>query len=78
MIEAFQREGAAIVTIANNGLPIPVDLQAVIFEPFFTTKELGTGIGLYVCKEIIEKHGGTIASESTEDRTVFSMEFLQS
>ncbi|MFE1628929.1 histidine kinase N-terminal domain-containing protein [Brevibacillus reuszeri] len=78
VIEAFQREGAAIVTIANNGLPIPVDLQAVIFEPFFTTKELGTGIGLYVCKEIIEKHGGTIACESTEDRTVFSMEFLQS
>ena len=78
VIEAFQKEGAAIITIANNGLPIPVDLQAVIFEPFFTTKELGTGIGLYVCKEIIEKHGGTITCESSEERTVFTMEFLQS
>ncbi|GED68709.1 sensor histidine kinase [Brevibacillus reuszeri] len=76
VIEAFQKADVAVIRIANNGAPIPVDLLPVIFEPFFTTKELGTGIGLYVCKEIIEKHGGTITCESTEERTVFSMEFL--
>lgn len=75
VIEAFQNEKTATITIANNGAPIPVDCLPVIFEPFFTTKELGTGIGLYVCKEIIERHGGIITCESTVEQTVFFMEF---
>lgn len=74
-IEAIQTEDTATITISNNGAPIPSDLLAVIFEPFFTTKELGTGIGLYVCKEIIERHAGIITCESTEEKTMFSMQF---
>lgn len=74
-IEAIQAEKAAKITIANNGAPIPSDFLPVIFEPFFTTKELGTGIGLYVCKEIIERHAGTITCESSDVQTKFSMQF---
>jgi len=74
-IEVFQNNGTTEISISNNGVCIPPDLLSVIFEPFFTTKELGTGIGLYVCKEIIERHAGTITCESTEESTKFTMQF---
>lgn len=75
VIEVSQTSEASLITVSNNGSPIPPDLLSVIFEPFFTTKEMGTGIGLYVCKEIIERHGGTITCESSADRTTFAMQF---
>ncbi|QRG70808.1 GHKL domain-containing protein [Brevibacillus choshinensis] len=74
-IEVLQTNGMTRVSISNNGVGIPPDLLEVIFEPFFTTKELGTGIGLYVCKEIIERHAGTISCESSEESTTFTMQF---
>ncbi|CAM3416971.1 GHKL domain-containing protein [Brevibacillus invocatus] len=76
-IEASQEGKQANIAISNNGVPIPPDVLPVIFEPFFTTKELGTGIGLYVCKEIIERHEGTITCESSDERTTFTMCFEQ-
>lgn len=49
------------VTIADNGPGVPEKNRAHIFEPFFTTKEdVGTGLGLWVSKEIAERHGGKI------------------
>lgn len=62
-----------VLRIANNGPAIPSKTIETIFEPFFTTKEMGTGIGLYVCKKIIEKHNGTIVCESNEDWTSFTI-----
>ncbi|RFU70474.1 GHKL domain-containing protein [Peribacillus saganii] len=61
------------ISISNNGPAIAPDYKKTIFEPFFTTKELGTGIGLFVCKKIIEKHGGSITCESGEYLTTFSV-----
>lgn len=68
-------ENASEVTIdiANNGPMIPEELRATIFEPFFTTKKLGTGLGLFVCKEIIEKHKGYLTCESVPKKTTFSI-----
>ncbi len=57
--------------IANNGPSIPERMLNSIFEPFVTTKKLGTGIGLFVCREIIEKHKGMLACSSRDDRTEF-------
>ncbi|MFD2370560.1 histidine kinase N-terminal domain-containing protein [Brevibacillus sp. GCM10020057] len=74
-IEVFQHDGTTEISISNNGVPIPPDLLPLIFEPFFTTKELGTGLGLYVSKEIIERHAGTITCESSEESTRFTMQF---
>jgi signal transduction histidine kinase len=65
------------ITISNNGPAIPSETRKTIFEPFFTTKELGTGIGLFVCKKIIEKHQGTIDCDSNEEITTFSIELPQ-
>ncbi|WP_449536566.1 histidine kinase N-terminal domain-containing protein [Ferdinandcohnia sp. Marseille-Q9671] len=62
-----------IVSISNNGPEIPKESLDTIFEPFYTTKEFGTGIGLFVCKKIIEKHGGTISCSSTPALTEFNI-----
>lgn len=59
------------IRITNNGPAIPKEAIHTIFEPFFTTKELGTGIGLYVCKKIIEKHEGEISCTSDDSFTTF-------
>jgi signal transduction histidine kinase len=71
------REGVHI-TVADNGRGIPRDNLRQIFEPFFTTKkETGTGLGLWVSRGIVQKHGGSIRVRSrTSGRstgTVFSI-----
>ena len=65
-------------TIADTGPGIPEPIQARIFEPFFTTKkEVGTGLGLWICKTIVEKHKRSLRLRSSttpgESWTVFSI-----
>ncbi len=62
-----------LLTVRNNGPEIPQDLIKTIFDPFVTNKQLGTGIGLFVCKQIIEKHEGTISCTSNEEFTSFTI-----
>jgi PAS domain S-box-containing protein len=57
--------GRIQLVIEDDGPGIAPEHRARIFEPFFTTKkEIGTGLGLWVTKEIIERHGGTITVSS--------------
>ncbi|WEG11469.1 histidine kinase N-terminal domain-containing protein [Pullulanibacillus sp. KACC 23026] len=60
-----------VISFSNNGPVLDADAIHLIFEPFYTTKKLGTGIGLFVCKNIIEKHNGKITCFVTEDLTTF-------
>ena len=64
-----------VITVSNNGPEIDNESIKYIFEPFFTTKELGTGIGLYVCKKIIESYEGYMTCSSNNDLTTFSIHF---
>jgi len=59
-------QGCVRLTIADTGPGIPPDLRDKIFEPFFTTKPAGegTGLGLSLCRGIIEDHGGTVTIDS--------------
>ncbi|ABF41400.1 multi-sensor signal transduction histidine kinase [Candidatus Koribacter versatilis Ellin345] len=60
------RNGSAVrVTIADSGKGIEANFRERIFEPFFTTKgAVGTGLGLWVTRQIVEKHGGRIRVHS--------------
>jgi signal transduction histidine kinase len=62
-----------LVSIKDFGLGIPLESQNKVFTPFFTTKSLGEGIGLglYVCKKIVNEHGGFIFFKSEEGNTEF-------
>jgi PAS domain S-box-containing protein len=60
-------DASVVVSIADNGAGIPMDIRDKIFEPFFTTKEVGrgTGQGLAIARMlVVEKHGGTLTFES--------------
>jgi signal transduction histidine kinase len=66
----------AMVSIADTGPGIPQEIKAKIFDRYFTTKHSGSGIGLYIAKEIVEAHGGRIDVRSTKGRgTVFEITF---
>jgi len=70
------------ITIADSGPGIPAEDRQRLFEPFFTTKkDVGTGLGLWVCKNIVDKHHGSIRVKSSAEPgrswTVFSV-FLPS
>ena len=58
--------GMVIITICDNGLGLSPDVQDHLFEPFFSTKGIkGMGVGLPVCRTIIESHGGKIWAENS-------------
>jgi PAS domain S-box-containing protein len=59
------------VCVRNTGACIPQSVRERMFEPFFTTKQGGTGMGLAICRSIVEEHGGRISSESSAQGTVF-------
>ncbi len=60
-------EDAFTISVTDNGRGIPESELSLIFEPFFTTKHNngGTGLGLFISKEIIEQHGGALTVESS-------------
>jgi signal transduction histidine kinase len=61
------------IKVANNGPEISEETLDAIFEPFYTTKELGTGIGLYICRKLVEKHAGSIVCTSSPKETAFTV-----
>lgn len=56
------------LTIADTGCGMDARTLEKIFEPLYTTKRNGTGLGLAVVKQILQRHGGTVSVESTPGR----------
>jgi two-component system sensor kinase FixL len=59
------------VAIADSGPGLPPELADQLFKPFTTSKTYGMGIGLSLCRTIVESHGGRIAAENAERGAVF-------
>jgi len=58
------KEGVAI-SVSDTGVGMPKEIMRKLWSPLFTTKAKGMGLGLPICKRIVEAHGGTISAEST-------------
>lgn len=68
-------EHQCLIQVVDNGCGISSEESVRIFTPHFTTKSSGSGIGLSLAKQIVEKHGGIISFESKENEgTTFHLE----
>jgi signal transduction histidine kinase len=74
-IETLLDGPTAVVRVIDDGPGVPPDVLPRIFEPFFTTKPKGegTGLGLGICRQIIQKHGGEMSCTSFPGHTVFEV-----
>jgi len=73
-IDAIARERCVEIIVSDTGTGISAAHLSKIFEPFFTTKnERGTGLGLYITKQVVEEHRGTVRVESSNQGTTFTI-----
>ncbi len=64
-----------LMRVRDEGSGISIEDLKTIFEPFFTTKPGGTGLGLYICHDIVKRHGGGLTVQSEPGRgTTFTLE----
>ena len=73
-----RHEAQAFLSVASDGPPIPADVEPYLFEPFFSTRSRGTGLGLYICRELCERYGATIdyrlRTDGEKERNEFFVE----
>jgi two-component system sensor kinase FixL len=78
LIVATERaeEGTIAVTVRDTGPGLAEPVMRQLFQPFITTKDKGMGIGLSICRSIVEAHGGRILAQRNEPngtRFVFTL-----
>ena len=52
--------GSALLLVDSDGPPIAQEVERYLFEPFFSTRSRGSGLGLYICRELCERYGASI------------------
>lgn len=73
LITAECMKNVVRIQVADNGKPIGEDVREHIFDPFFTTKEKGTGLGLYLVNNEVEKIGGSISLDCMPGGNAFNI-----
>jgi two-component system sensor kinase FixL len=64
---AQAEDGVVVVSVSDTGGGLAPEVAAQLFQPFVTTKKHGMGVGLSICRTIVESHGGKIWAESQPD-----------
>jgi two-component system sensor histidine kinase PilS (NtrC family) len=72
-----QGSGAAL-DIIDNGIPIPQEQIEDLFEPFYTTSHTGTGLGLYLARELCEANDAELRYVTMESGNCLRIEFRKS
>jgi PAS domain S-box-containing protein len=65
-IETHCEDGAVTISVRDHGCGIPAEQLGKVFNPFYTTKSSGLGMGLAICRRLIEAHGGRIEARNHE------------
>jgi signal transduction histidine kinase len=82
VVTARRDPGEIVLSVANQGEPIPLEAHRRIFEPLFRLppaqdasleQRSGVGLGLFIVQQIVEGHGGTVSIESSAHGTVFTV-----
>jgi two-component system sensor kinase FixL len=63
----IQNSNLVRVSVINSGLKIYMDDLDELFKPFYTTKKEGLGIGLFICRSIVQSHGGQMSAQNDPD-----------
>jgi two-component system, NtrC family, sensor kinase len=63
-VTATQHDDKLVVQVRDDGCGLTPEAQAKLFRPYYTTKKHGTGLGLFVIRQIVEAHGGTVRVQS--------------
>lgn len=63
-LNAVRQNKDVVISVTDNGKGIPEHIRQMVFNEFYTTKATGTGIGLYIVKELVNKYSGTIDFQS--------------
>jgi signal transduction histidine kinase len=59
-------EGHLVLSVTDNGIGISAQNANLLFNAFFTTKSSGLGMGLSICRSIVEAHGGRMSASNNE------------
>ena len=71
-LEAKQEDRDVVIEVRDNGCGIHSEHAAKLFQPYFTTKKQGTGLGLFVTRNLVAAHGGLVEFDSQcRDGTTF-------
>lgn len=74
-ITIVEKSGYALIKIKDNGCGIDPDIYSRLFSKFATKSDIGTGLGLFIAKSIVEAHGGKISAENNRDEKGATFKF---
>jgi signal transduction histidine kinase len=74
-INTVQKNRYALIKIKDNGSGIDPDIYSRLFSKFATKSDVGTGLGLFIAKSIVEAHGGKISAENNRDEKGATFKF---